>query len=164
MSSARVLKVVRLIVPAAKAKPSPSIGQALGALGINMMAFCKEFNVRTAKFKDEIPMRVFLKAKSDQTFAFDARMPQTTWFIKQAADLDTCAYHPGKEVAGSIHVKQIYEIAKLKQQDSLILQATPLEGICKSIVQTARSMGIVVDRARENEKRMKIPRLPPRQK
>eukprot|EP00343_Euplotes_focardii_P012621 CAMPEP_0205832512 /NCGR_PEP_ID=MMETSP0206-20130828/47136_1 /ASSEMBLY_ACC=CAM_ASM_000279 /TAXON_ID=36767 /ORGANISM="Euplotes focardii, Strain TN1" /LENGTH=121 /DNA_ID=CAMNT_0053138105 /DNA_START=170 /DNA_END=535 /DNA_ORIENTATION=+ len=116
-----------------------------------MMAFCKDFNAATQAYKPEVPLRVLLSAYSDGTFKFSVRAPKTSWFLFRAAGVDKGADNPGKEIVGTVHVKQIYEIAKIKQQDSDILRRTPVEGVAKSIVATMASMGLAVDNSREGE-------------
>ena len=107
--------LVRLLVPAAKAKPSPAMGQSLGSLGVNMMQFCSEFNDRTSRFEDEIPMRVRLEAFNDGSYTFEAFTPPTSWFLKRAAGVAKGASNPGHELAGAVHVKQIYEVSFASQ-------------------------------------------------
>jgi len=151
--SGQIKACIRLLVPAAKAAPSPAIGQALGSLGVNMMAFCREFNGRTQQYRDNIPMRVLLTAKKDNSFEFTIRIPPTTWFIKQASQVEKGADKPGLEPdVGMLHVKQIYEIAKIKlAAEEHEVKSTSLLGMCRMIVSTARSMGITVDTRRETE-------------
>ncbi|CDJ66402.1 ribosomal protein L11, putative [Eimeria necatrix] len=108
----------RLIVPAANAKPSPSIGQTLGPLGINMMAFCKEFNARTAKIRPDVPVQVTIVPNADRTFKFSLRTPSSTWFLLRAARCPMGSEQAGKEVIGN--------------------------GICRSLIGSARAMGIRV--------------------
>jgi len=136
---------IRLIVPAAKAKPSPAIGQSLGAVGVNMMKFCKEFNARTTQYKDEVPMRVKLTAMPDSSFTFSVRLPSTSWFLKKAAGIDTGSGKTKHLNVGKVHVKQLYEIAKVKQLDSPVLQHSSLEGICRMMMGQMRSMGLELD-------------------
>ncbi len=140
-----VAKSVRLIVPAAKAKPSPAIGQALGQLGVNMMAFCKDFNAKTGHYKDDIPLRVSFTAYPDKTFSFKPLGPFSTWMIKQACGITVGAHAPGTEKVASIHVKQLFEIAKAKSAVEPYLAATPLKSVVKSLVATCKSMGVVVE-------------------
>ncbi|CDJ37028.1 ribosomal protein L11, putative [Eimeria tenella] len=113
----------RLIVPAANAKPSPSIGQTLGPLGINMMAFCKEFNARTAKIRPDVPVQVTIVPNADRTFKFSLRTPSSTWFLLRAARCPMGSEQAGKEVIGNVTLK---------------------EGICRSLIGSARAMGIRV--------------------
>ena len=107
---------VRVYVMAGQAKPSPKIGQALGPLGINMMAFCKEFNERTGEFHPDVPMRVILRAYVDRSFKFTVKPPPTTYFIKKASGLLKGSVKPGHDSAGRLSVKYVYEIAKIKQE------------------------------------------------
>jgi large subunit ribosomal protein L11 len=140
----KINKTIRLTVPAAKAKPSPAIGQALGALGVNMMTFLKQFNAKSAEYVDELPTRTRLTVYTDNSFDFTTKAPATTYYLKKAACVDTCANNPGHEIAGVVHIKQIYEIAKLKQSESEILRNTPLEGICRSLISSCKSAGLRV--------------------
>ena len=140
-----VARTVRLIVPAAKAKPSPAIGQALGQLGVNMMNFCKDFNAKTGHYKDDIPLRVMFTAYPDKTFSFVPLAPKTSWMIKQACAISVGAHSPGHENVAKIHVKQLYEIAKAKQSVEPNLQGIPLESLVRSIASTCKSMGVEID-------------------
>lgn len=139
-----VARTVRLIVPAAKAKPSPAIGQALGQLGVNMMAFCKDFNAKTTQYKDDVPLRVLFTAYPDKTFSFQATSPSSTWFIKEAVGTNVLANRPGHDIVAPIHVKQLYEIAKIQQQTQPLLANTPLEGLVRSLASTCKGMGVKV--------------------
>ncbi len=144
-----VKATIRLTVPAGKAKPSPAIGQALGSLGVNMMAFCKEFNERSKHFKEEIPCRVTLRARTDNTFNFDVLMPSSQWMLKQAAGVEKGAHSPGLEVAGKVHVKQLYEIAKLQAREPFS-DLVPLQIITKNLAHSCKSMGLIVDHSHED--------------
>jgi len=135
--------VVRLRVAAGKASPSPAIGQALGPLGVNMMEFCKAFNERTSKHIDSVPVPVVLTAFADRTFKFDIKTPPTSWFLKRAAGVANGSATPGQQVAGQVSLRQIYEIAKVKQQDENV-DYIDLQSICKSVIGSARSMGLNV--------------------
>lgn len=135
---------IRLLVPAAKAKPSPQIGQALGSLGVNMMQFCKQFNDATSHYVDETPVRVSLSAYADSTFTFKVGLPPSTYLIKKAAGIDKGASLVGRETAGYMHVKQVYELARLMQAHNPALERVPLPGVCKTIKATCASMGVRV--------------------
>ena len=135
---------VRVYVMAGSAKPSPKIGQALGPLGINKMQFCKEFNERTAEFNPDVPMRVLLKAYVDRSFKFTVKPPPTAYMIKKAAGLPKASKKPGYETAGRVGIKYLYEIAKVKQELDPDLAQHDIEGICRMIQGTCRSMGIDV--------------------
>jgi len=152
-----ITKRIRLIVPANKAKPSPAIGQALGSVGINMMKFCKEFNVKSAAFADDLPMRVQLTVLNDGSYDFNVAIPQSSWFIKKMAQLEVFAHKPGHEIVGSIHAKQLYELALLKSQDSNDeLKQTPLKSIYKSLVASCKSYGIEVNYESEEQRKIRI--------
>jgi large subunit ribosomal protein L11 len=134
----------RLLVLAGSAKPSPAIGQALGPLGVNMMEFCKDFNAKTATLKTSALMRVKLTAYEDRTFKYNLFAPPTSWFLKRCAGIQKGAGAPGKEVVASVSVKAVYEIAKSKQAFDPILQEIPLQSLAKTIVASAKSMGIQI--------------------
>lgn len=141
--SAAVKGIVRLRVLAGKASPSPAIGQALGPLGVNMMEFCRAFNDRTAKHIDNIPIPVVLTAYADRTFKFDIKTPASSWFIKRAAGITAGSATTGQQVVGTIQLRQLYEIAKIKQQDENV-SYIDVESICKSLIGSAKSMGLTV--------------------
>mmetsp|Transcript_23036 Transcript_23036/g.33716 ORF Transcript_23036/g.33716 Transcript_23036/m.33716 type:complete len:146 (+) Transcript_23036:47-484(+) len=138
-----LLRHVRLRVPAGAAKPGPAIGQALGPLGLNMSEFCKQFNDRTKNFTKDVPMPVVLSAYDNRSFTFVVKSPPTSWFLKRCAGIDKGANRPGHETVGKVHTKQIYEIAKIKQQDEA-MKNMELEHICRCIVGSCLSMGLKV--------------------
>ena len=135
-----------------------AIGQALGPLGINMAEFCKNFNAKSESlpYAKDTPLGVKLDAYSDRTYKFDVRSPPTSWMIMQAAGIkpksaggEGGAKQPTVErPTGFISPEQVYEIAKIKHGDDMRWHL-PLDGVARSVVGTARSMGIVV---REEEK------------
>ncbi|DAZ99130.1 TPA: hypothetical protein N0F65_010214 [Lagenidium giganteum] len=135
--------VVRLRVAAGKASPSPAIGQALGPLGVNMMEFCKAFNERTSGHIENTPIPVVLHAYQDRTFKFAIKTPPTSWFLKRAAGIKAGSATAGQQVVGTVNLRQIYEIAKVKQQDENV-DYIDLESICKSIIGSAKSIGLKV--------------------
>jgi len=138
-------RVVRLIVPAAKAKPSPQIGQAMGALGLNMMQFLKDFNAKSANLQENIPCRVFLNVTpGSQQYSFDVFLPRSSWFLKKAAGVESGAGKPGEEIVGVVHPKQIYEIAKLKFAEGRLNPTIPIHSYCRSLVKQCESMGIAI--------------------
>ncbi|KAI0889066.1 ribosomal protein L11 [Annulohypoxylon maeteangense] len=143
-------QIVKLIVEAGKASPSPPVGPALGSKGVKSMDFCKEFNARTAHILPGTPMPTRVTVRADRSFHFDVRTPQTSWFLKNAADLPMgkkgkrkAASRPGHEIAGTVTMKHVYEIAKVKQTE-LRLSVLPLRSICKLVITQAKSMGIAV--------------------
>lgn len=140
-----VAATIRLTVPAGGARPAPPVGPALGQYRLNLMAFCKDFNARTQKYKPDTPMAVVITAFKDNTFEFTVRSPSVTWYLKKAAGLEKGSGRPGHVAASSLTLKHVYEIAKVKQQDPYC-QYMPLESICMSIIGTANSMGIKVQK------------------
>lgn len=146
------VRYVKLIVPAASAKPGPAIGQSLGPLGINMAEFVKQFNERTEPiYKPGIPLGVRLSAMSDRSFTFEVRTPPTSFLIKRVAQMDKGPpdADPLRPVA-YITPEAVYEIAKIKQQDEMRWHL-PLEGIARSVVGTCRGMGVGVREAEDIE-------------
>jgi large subunit ribosomal protein L11 len=138
-----LVRKVRLLVPAGNAKPGPAIGQALGPLGINMMDFCKAFNARTQNIQPSTPCPVVLSAFANRTFEFVVKTPPTSWFLRRCASVEKGAKQPGMEFVGAVGTRALYEIAKIKhadieQHDPLV----PLEGVYRSVLGTAHSMGI----------------------
>ncbi len=137
-------QIVKMTLPAGKAAPAPPVGPRLGQMGVNIMQFCKEFNAATAQYVDGTPLTTKVIAYNDRTATFQIRSPPTSYFIKRAAGVEKGASAPGSETVGSISLKHVYEIARIKQKDKH-LQHLPLEALCRSIVQTAKTCGIEVE-------------------
>jgi large subunit ribosomal protein L11 len=151
--SVNLVKKVRLRIDAGAAKPGPAIGQALGPLGLNMAEFCKQFNDATKHYEQGVPLPVVLSAFSNRTFTFQLKTPPTTWFLKRVTGMKKAASRPGHETVAKIHVKHVYEIAKIKQTDEH-LQDINLDNLCRQIVGSCKSMGIeVVGGDEDNEKK-----------
>lgn len=137
-----VRKTIRLVVPAVKAKPAPAIGQALGALGVNMMMFLKEFNAKSTQYKENIPMRVALSCIPGQpAFTFVTKLPTTSWMLKQAAGIEKGSAQPGHQIVGEVNIKQVYEIAKLKHTENPQL---PFRSVARSVASTCIPLGIQI--------------------
>ena len=136
----KVVKVVKLQLPAGAANPAPPVGPALGAAGVNIMAFCKEFNART---KDQTGMILpaIISVYQDKSFSFILKSPPASVLIKKAAKRASGSAKPNTDKVGKITAAQVAEIAKLKQKD---LNATTPEAAAKIIAGTARSMGVDV--------------------
>jgi large subunit ribosomal protein L11 len=137
----RVKAVVKLQIPAGKANPAPPIGTALGPQGVNIMAFCKEYNERTANQAGMvIPAEITIY--EDRSFTFITKTPPVPDLLKKAANVAKGTATAGKDKAGSISRTQLREIAELKMKD---LNAINIEGAESMVVGTARSMGISVN-------------------
>ncbi len=136
----KVTAVVRLQLPAGKANPAPPVGPALGATGINIMGFCKEYNERTASQAGMI-IPVEITVFSDRSFTFVTRTPPAADLLRKAAKIDKGTGTAGRSVAGSITRDQLRQIAETKLAD---LNAVDVAGAEKIIAGTARSMGIQI--------------------
>jgi large subunit ribosomal protein L11 len=137
----RVRAVVRLQIPAGKANPAPPIGTALGPQGVNIMAFCKEYNERTASQVGMIiPAEITIY--EDRSFTFITKTPPVTDLLKKAAGVEKGSATPNKAKVGSITRDKLREIAEIKMKD---LNVINIEGAEKMVEGTARSMGITVD-------------------
>ena len=140
----KVAGYVKLQVPAGQANPSPPIGPALGQAGLNIMEFCKVFNAQTQSMEPGMPIPVVITAYQDRTFSFITKTPPASYFLKKAAKLPKGANEPGRAVVGSVTMAQVREIAEQKMVD---LNANDVEQACKTIIGSARSMGIKVEGA-----------------
>jgi large subunit ribosomal protein L11 len=137
----RVKAVVKLQIPAGKANPAPPIGTALGPQGVNIMAFCKESNERTANQVGMIiPAEITIY--EDRSFTFITKTPPVTDLLKRAAGVEKGTATPGKANVGSIDRAKLREIAEIKLKDLNVLD---IEGAESMIEGTARSMGITIN-------------------
>jgi large subunit ribosomal protein L11 len=132
--------IVRLQIQAGKANPAPPIGPALAGHGINLMAFCKEYNARTSNRMGEI-LPAEISIFSDGSFTFILKTPPAGVLLKKAAGVEKGSAVPNREKVGKVTRKQVREIAELKMKD---LNAIDLEGAMRQIEGTARNMGITV--------------------
>jgi len=137
----KIIGSLKLQVPAGKANPSPPIGPALGQRGINIMAFCKEFNAATQGMEVGAPCPTVITYYQDKSFTFVIKTPPASYFLKKAAKLNSGSKKPGRETAGSVSAKQVREIAEAKMVD---LNANDVEAAMQIILGSARSMGIEV--------------------
>jgi large subunit ribosomal protein L11 len=138
----KVKAIVKLQIIAGKANPAPPVGPALGQHGVNIMAFCKEYNARTASQAGTV-IPVEITIFSDQSFTFVTKTPPAVDLIKQAAGVQRGSGKPNQDKVGKITRKQVRDIAELKLKD---LNAYDIENAMRMIEGSARSMGInVVD-------------------
>lgn len=136
----KVTGIVRLQIPAGLANPAPPVGPALGAQGVNIMAFCKEFNARTQD-KSGLVIPVVITVFADRSFTFILKSPPASALLKRSAGLAKGSGVPNRDKVGKVTRAQVREIAKLKAQD---LNASSDEAAMRMIEGTARSMGIEV--------------------
>jgi large subunit ribosomal protein L11 len=137
----KVAGFLKLQVPAGAANPSPPIGPALGQRGLNIMAFCKDFNAKTSQMEKGSPIPVVITIYGDKSFTFEMRTPPVSFFIKKAAKLESGSKAPGRDKAGKITKAQVKEIAEKKMAD---LNCDTVEAAMRMVEGSARSMGIEV--------------------
>ncbi len=131
---------IRLQLPAGAANPAPPVGPALGAQGVNIMAFCKEFNAKT-KDQNGMILPVVITVFADKSFTFILKSPPAAVLLKKAANIASGSSNPNKVKVGKVTRKQLAEIYKLKAKD---LNANDEDAGIKTIAGTARNMGIEV--------------------
>lgn len=136
----KVIKLVKLQVTAGKANPAPPIGPALGQAGVNIMAFCKEFNARTADQAGLI-IPVVITVFEDRSFTFETKTPPAAVLLRVAAKIDKGSGEPNKKKVATVKRDVVRQIAEQKMQD---LNAASVEAAMRMIEGTARSMGVVV--------------------
>ncbi|MSQ08941.1 MAG: 50S ribosomal protein L11 [Dehalococcoidia bacterium] len=136
----KVTAIVKLQLPAGEATPAPPVGPALGQHGVNIMAFVKEYNEKTAKFKGSI-VPAELTVYADRSFTLALKSPPASDLLRKAAKVPKGSKTPGVEMAGSVTKAQIKEIAQTKMID---LNASDMAAAMKIIEGSARSMGITV--------------------
>jgi len=138
--SKKVKAIVKLQIEAGKANPAPPVGPALGQHGVNIMAFCKEYNARTSNQAGSV-VPVEITVYADNSFSFVTKTPPAYDLLKKAAGVDKGSAEPNKTKVGTVTRQQVRDIATLKMRD---LNAVDIDGAMKIIEGTARSMGIVV--------------------
>lgn len=134
----KVLKIIKLQIPAGKANPAPPIGPALGGAGVNIMAFCKEYNARTQSMAGDI-LPVVITVYADKSFTFITKKPPVAELLKKKLGVQKGSAIPNRNKVSKITRQQAAEIAKEKVQD---MNAANLDGAIEMILGTARSMGI----------------------
>lgn len=134
----KVVGQIKLQIPGGQANPAPPVGPALGQQGVNIMAFCKEFNAATRSDAGMI-IPVVITVYQDKSFTFITKSPPASVLLKKAAGVASGAKEPNKEKVGKVTRKQVMDIVKLKLKD---LNATNEEAAFRIVAGTARSMGI----------------------
>lgn len=137
----KVIRVIKLQIPAGKANPAPPVGPALGQAGVNIMGFCKEFNART---EGEVGMiiPVEITVFEDRSFTFITKTPPAAVLLKKAAGIESGSGVPNKTKVATLKRDKVREIAELKRPD---LNAASVEAAMRMVEGTARSMGIVIE-------------------
>lgn len=136
----KISAYIKLQIPAGKATPAPPVGPALGQHGVNIMAFTKDFNDRTAKDMGLI-IPVVITVFADRTFSFVTKTPPAAVLLKKVTKIESGSGEPNKTKVANIPMSEVKKIAELKMKD---LNAGSLESAARMIAGTARSMGIVV--------------------
>lgn len=133
---------IKLQVPAGQANPSPPVGPALGQRGVNIMEFCKAFNAQTQSLEQGLPTPVVITVYSDRSFTFVTKTPPASVLLRKAAGLAKGSSSANTSKVGSVTLTQVEEIARTKLPD---LNTDNLDAAVRTIVGSARSMGIVVE-------------------
>ena len=132
--------VVKLQLEAGKASPAPPVGPALAPHGVNLMAFCKDYNAKTKDKMGQI-IPVVIQIYSDGSFTFQLKTPPASFLLKKAAGVEKGAANPPKEIVGRVTRQQVREIAEIKKRD---MNTDDIEAIMRQIEGTARNMGIEI--------------------
>ena len=137
----KIVKIIKLQIPAGKANPAPPIGPALGAAGLNIMSFCKDFNAKTQdKAGDVLP--VVIEVYHDRTFSFIMLQPPAARLLMKKAKIEKASAVPNRDKVAKLFIKDLEEIAKVKMQD---MRAGSIEMAVRMLQGTARSMGIEIE-------------------
>jgi large subunit ribosomal protein L11 len=134
----KVVKVIKLQIPAGKANPAPPIGPALGAAGVNIMGFCKDFNAKTQDRGGDI-LPVEITVYQDKSFTFITKQPPVSEMIKKTMGLEKGSNTPNRDKVGKLTMGQVEEIAKKKYQD---MGVRSMDSAMRMVMGTAKSMGI----------------------
>ena len=137
----KVIGFIKLQIAAGKANPSPPVGPALGQRGLNSMEVCKAFNAATQSMEPGMPIPVVITAYADKTFTFITKLPPVSYFLKQAAKVQSGSKEPGKTKVAKLTKAQIMEIAQKKLPD---MNCPTVEAAAEMVAGQARSMGIDV--------------------
>jgi len=137
----KVKAIIKLQIEAGKATPAPPVGPALGQHGVNIMAFCKDYNEQTSSQAGSI-VPVEITVYEDRSFNFITKTPPESDLLKRALSVEKGSGTAGQEKVGTLSREKVYEIARVKMRD---LNAVDIEGAARIIEGTARSMGIDVE-------------------
>lgn len=140
----KVVNYIKLQVKAGEANPSPPIGPALGQHGLNIMDFCKAFNAQTQNAEKGMKLPVVISVYADRTFSFVIKTPPASILLLKAAGIEKGSATPHTVKVGKVTLAQVEQIAKLKTPD---LTAASLQAAMRTIMGSARSMGIIVEGA-----------------
>ena len=136
----KVVALIKLALPAGKANPAPPVGPALGQHGVNIMAFCKEYNAKTADQAGMV-IPVEISVFEDRSFTFILKTPPASVLIRKAAGIEKGASEPNKQKVATISRDQLKEIAETKMPD---LNANDIEAAMKIVAGTAKNMGVAI--------------------
>jgi large subunit ribosomal protein L11 len=136
-----VVATIKLQIPAGQANPAPPVGPALGQNGVNIMAFCKEFNAATQKQAGDV-LPVVITVYKDKTFSFITKSPPAALLLKKAANIAAGSKEPNKSKVAKLTKQQVMDIVKVKMKD---MNARTEEAAYRTLVGTARQMGIEVE-------------------
>ncbi len=136
----KVIAQIKLQLPAGQANPSPPVGPALGQHGVNIMEFVKSYNART-QGQEGLIIPVLITVYADRSFTFVTKTPPASVLLKKAAQLASGSKEPGRQKVGQVTMQQVEEIARQKMPD---LNTVDVEAAKKTIMGTARSMGIEI--------------------
>lgn len=136
----KVVAIIKLALPAGKANPAPPVGPALGQHGVNIMAFCKEYNAKTSD-KVGLVIPVEISVFEDRSFTFILKTPPASVLIKKAAGIEKGASEPNKQKIATITREQLKEIAQTKMPD---LNANDIDAAMKIVAGTAKNMGVSI--------------------
>ena len=142
MATKKEMAYVKLQVPAGQANPSPPVGPALGQHGVNIMDFCKAFNVQTQSLEPGLPIPVVITVYADRSYSFITKTPPASVLLRKAAGVAKGSGTPNTNKVGKVTRSQLEDIAKVKDPD---LTAAGLEAAVRTIAGSARSAGIEVE-------------------
>lgn len=142
MAKKEIKGMVKLVVPAKQANPAPPIGPALGAAGVNIAEFCKQFNDRTSEKEAGMPIPCIITVYTDRSFEFIMKLPPVSYFIKKELKLKSGSKKPGRDFVGTISKDAVKKIAEGKMPD---LNCSTVEAGMKIVAGQCRSMGVKVE-------------------